>query len=110
MTSPKARIYRRHSRLVPIAATLIAALTLIVATTSVSVPVGASTTTTSPMPTITAPTTHSYDDSHTKEQAPGSSLAFWILGAAVICLAVIAAVMLWAGRPPRTKLSRRTRA
>lgn len=74
---------------------------------ALSVPIHADATTSpAPSPTITTPTTHSYDDSHTGQQAPGSNPAFWILGAAAICLVVIATIMLRAGRPARTHLDR----
>ncbi|MGW0163083.1 hypothetical protein ACWDUN_27560 [Mycobacterium sp. NPDC003323] len=57
-------------------------------------------------PGISTPATHSYDDGHTDQSSAGSNPAFWILSVAVICLIVIAAIMLRAGRPPRAHLSR----
>lgn len=88
-----------------IPAAIVAATILLFVVLSLPSHVGA-TTSSAPSPTIATPTTHSYDDSHTDQQAPGSNPALWILAAAAICLAVIATIMFRAGRPPRTHLAR----
>lgn len=93
------------ARSAAIPAVVVAATVLLFAALSVPIHAGA-TTSPAPSPTITTPTTHSYDDSHTDQQAPGSNPAFWILGAAAICLVAIATIMLRAGRPARTHLAR----
>lgn len=63
-------------------------------------------TSSTPSPTITTPTTHSYDDSHPDQQESGSNPALWILGAAAIGLIIIATIMFRAGRPARVHLAR----
>ncbi|MBU8827013.1 hypothetical protein [Mycolicibacterium goodii] len=63
-------------------------------------------TSSTPSPTVSSPATHTYDDGHTDQSSTGSNPAFWILSVAVIGLIAIAVIMLRAGRPPRTHLSR----
>lgn len=59
-----------------------------------------------PSPSAPAPTSHSYDDTHSGQQPEGTSPALWILAGAVIGLVSIAVILLRAGRPASHGLKR----